>query len=517
MSCFEFISPHGNNNSQVVMKKISILVYPFLFAVYPILTLIVHNIVYIDPGAVVRSLLLALALAVGLWLVFQLVARDWTRVGIMTVWALILFFSYGHVYLQLEKLLGEAVRHRYLAGAFVVLLVFGTWWIAIRLKDVGTWQKSLVTVGCVLTGFSLIQLAGFEFSHYQTSPEPVSASGGVSQSGQRPDIYWILLDAHTRSDILLKDYNYDNSTFIHGLGNLGFYVAQCAQSNYPSTQFSVSSLMYGQYLQDIPGFENGLPPLKNGMVSQTVRSLGYTVIAFENRSNGHFDLGEDMRLSRHELALGKIDLLGGLNEFEFTLMQTSALRLIYDMPQLIPGLAPEVLSQSEYSEHYRQTLFILDALPNLPETSGPKFVFTHILVPHPPYIFTPDGKFQFADNQVDGYRSNVEFIDTQILETVRQILESSDIPPIIVIQGDHGPAGSQVTPEMRMSILNAYYVNDQTKRDLYPTVTPINTFRIIFNNYFKTNYPLLEDKSYFAYLDSQITADNIIPNNCFAP
>ena len=32
---------------------------------------------------------------------------------------------------------------------------------------------------------------------------------------------------------------------------------------------------------------------------------------------------------------------------------------------------------------------------------------------------------------------------------------------------------------------------------LYDSVTPVNTFRLIFNYYFNTDLPLLEDKMYF--------------------
>ena len=96
------------------------------------------------------------------------------------------------------------------------------------------------------------------------------------------------------------------------------------------------------------------------------------------------------------------------------------------------------------------------------------------------------------------------------------IIAKSKVPPVIIIMGDHGPFGSQVTPEMRLSILNAYYVNDEAKQDLYAEITPINSFRVVFNNYFGTNYPLLEDKSYFSYEMDKFTPDKIIPNTCQA-
>jgi hypothetical protein len=82
--------------------------------------------------------------------------------------------------------------------------------------------------------------------------------------------------------------------------------------------------------------------------------------------------------------------------------------------------------------------------------------------------------------------------------------------------GDHGATGipERETPQWRMSILDAYYVNDQAKQDLYETITPVNTFRIVFNNYFGTTYPLLEDKSYHTTNMNNFTPQALIPNNC---
>lgn len=504
------------------MKKIVLSIYPFLFAIYPILALVAYNIIYIDPGSVVRSLVIAIFFTGVIWVLLKLIFKDWDKAGMVTVWILILFFSYGHVYIQLQSFLGEAVRHRVLTGIYFVLLILGAWLVLVKLKNPAALQSALITVGFVLVAFSIIQLTGYELSTNKESlnAAPVnldSGAGGISSgvdAENLPDIYWILLDGHTRSDILKEHYSYDNSAFIKELEGMGFYVAKCSQSNYPSTRYSVTSLMNANYLDQLPGVVHGIPPLKKSLVNQTVRSLGYTVIAFENRSNGHFNLGEDMRLSRNQLALGIVDFSGGLNEFEVVLMQTSALRLIYDMPQLIPGFDPEILVEREYYEHYQQTLFILNELPNLPKTETPKFVFTHILVPHPPYVFSPDGKFLWAENGIVGYRSNVQFIDSQIGKVAKKIIENSKRPVIIVIQGDHGPSGAQVTSHMRMSILNAYYVNDKTKHDLYATITPVNTFRIIFNDYFGTNYPLLDDKSYIAFGEGQFTPDYLVPNTC---
>jgi hypothetical protein len=44
-----------------------------------------------------------------------------------------------------------------------------------------------------------------------------------------------------------------------------------------------------------------------------------------------------------------------------------------------------------------------------------------------------------------------------------------------------------------MSILNAYYFSDGPPRELYDSITPVNTFRVVFNHYFNANMPLLKD------------------------
>ncbi|MFN8425831.1 MAG: sulfatase-like hydrolase/transferase [Anaerolineales bacterium] len=289
-------------------------------------------------------------------------------------------------------------------------------------------------------------------------------------------------------------------------------MAQCAQSNYPVTKLSVTSTFYADYHR-----EDTLFPLYSSLVVETLRSQGYRVVTFENRSNGHFSFAEDVRLSRNQLLAGKVDLTGGLSEFEFELLETSLARLAFDIPALIPGFDLAQQRETQFYEHYQQTYFILNELKRLPEEiQGPKLVFAHFLVPHPPFIFTPDGKFYWNENEVDGYLSNVEFIDSQITGVVQEIIAKSKIPPVIILMGDHGPSGvpSKDNPQLRMSILNAYYVNDAAKKDLYPTITPVNSFRVVFNNYFGTDYPLLDDIAYHAGRLADYTSENMVKNEC---
>jgi hypothetical protein len=80
-----------------------------------------------------------------------------------------------------------------------------------------------------------------------------------------------------------------------------------------------------------------------------------------------------------------------------------------------------------------------------------------------------------------------------------------------VIQGDHGPAPFDVI-ERRMKNLNVYYFPDNDD-GLYPTITPVNTFRLILDKYFGQNYPMLEDRAFFSEYDIPYNYVEV-PNDC---
>jgi len=319
------------------------------------------------------------------------------------------------------------------------------------------------------------------------------------------------LDSYTRADVLKNEYGFDNSDFLNQLERLGFYTGTCSSSNYPSTRYSVSSIMQANYLQNVNA-DGSLSPFSQSLVIKTLRGLGYSVYAFENRSKGHFDLGEDRLLSRQNPLTGHSLSASGLNEYEAELLNTTLFRIFMDMPQLLPFVD---LTRTEYSEHYLQVKYTLSELPNLPSVEGPKFVFAHILVPHEPYIFSANGDYKYTSlTDKKGYSSNIAFINSQLPSILDQIIRKSKIPPVVIIQGDHGPNLKNESPQMRHSILNTYYVNDKAKAMLYPSITPVNSFRVILDAYFNMDLELLEDKSYFAWGPKQLNDESLITPKC---
>jgi len=161
---------------------------------------------------------------------------------------------------------------------------------------------------------------------------------------------------------------------------------------------------------------------------------------------------------------------------------------------------------------------------------GPIFAYVHIMAPHRPFVFDENGlsvNVRYSKEDIDGltkaYLSQLKFINGKTEEVVDQLLSNSKDPPIIVIQSDHG---ARLVPEnstreesiiIRFGNFNAYYF-PQSDHDLdLKTVTPVNTFRLIFNNYFDGEYELLDNALYTkkAELSGFTNATDIVRDFCW--
>ena len=84
-------------------------------------------------------------------------------------------------------------------------------------------------------------------------------------------------------------------------------------------------------------------------------------------------------------------------------------------------------------------------------------------------------------------------INDKVIDLVYSI-QMLDPSAVIIIQGDHGIFASYCKDKDNLyKILNAYYFPDRDYSLLYQKITPVNSFRVIFNKYFNAEMKLLED------------------------
>jgi len=233
-------------------------------------------------------------------------------------------------------------------------------------------------------------------------------------------------------------------------------------------------------------------------VRQVLESMGYTIVAFDSGYSWTMIPDADFFLQPFRASTFHMGLLSGFNEFEAMLIDTSAGVLVTDATLKLPEvLAPEIGLKKMHRE---RILYTLDQLPKIPPQPGPKFIFAHIGSPHTPYVFGPDGEMVGRDIVgIEGYQDQVTYLNKRMIPILQQIIADSAQPPIIIIQADHG--GINFNPDDRMRILNAYYLPDGGEQVLYQGISPVNTYRLLFNYYFGTHYPQLEDISYYSDYD----------------
>jgi hypothetical protein len=431
---------------------------------------------------------------------------------------LILFFSYGHVYILLKGINTNGVylfRHRTLIPIWFGLAILMIWWASRKSLNVTSVMHTLNVIGLFLLILPVFQILSFRLqsSTSQAEARKNTSALGLNVGNQPPDIYYIILDGYGRADVLKNEYGYDNSDFLNSLRDLGFYIADCSLSNYAQTQLSLSSALNFNYIDAlsdrfIAGSEDrtGLDTLiHHSAARESLEKAGYTTVAF---ATGFLAT----EWTDADYFLGPGYSWGELNEFESLLMETTLARLIQDGNRF--GM------QTSGSERFRErTLFTLEKLDELSYISGPKFVFAHIIAPHPPYVFGPTGgpvepaevgttRTQQGASQ---YRDQAIYISSRMMEIVPAILANSTTPPIIVILGDHGPTVAS-SPQSRMSNLMAYFLPD-ADTPVYATITPVNTFRIIFNSYFGQDLELLEDVSLYSEYTDPFNF-KVIQNSC---
>jgi hypothetical protein len=145
--------------------------------------------------------------------------------------------------------------------------------------------------------------------------------------------------------------------------------------------------------------------------------------------------------------------------------------------------------------HRERVLYTLNQLGKLPNMIGPKFVFAHIVSPHKPYVFGPAGEIVGDEkNDIIGFRDQVQYLNSRLVPMLQSIIINSSIPPIIILQADHGGVGTSTVD--RHKILNAYYLPTGGEELLYENISPVNSFRLIINHYFGGNFEILEDISF---------------------
>ena len=497
--------------------------HPFLFSAYTVAALFANNMDGTEPVSTIRVLVVVLLFTGLVFAAFRFIASDQRKAGLSTLVVVLLLFSYGHLYNLLKKLplLTPVIRHRYFLPVLILLAAFLIWrLLKVDGKKLAPVTRYLNVVSLFLVAMPVFTIGRYYLGSFPRSSAAVEAAGTGTASPDQPDIYYIILDAYGREDVLRDVDKIDNSAFIAALEQRGFYVAPQSHSNYMQTVLSLASSLNMEYLQDLGYDANASFPrlYHTDLVESRVRTMlaekGYQFVAFET---GYVT---SIRNADLYFAPDPSDLVSGqggiqLNSFETLFLDTTAAKAWFDLQQK----SGQTALQAPYFEHRSRILFTFEKLAEIPHMDGAHFVFAHVIVPHPPFVFGANGEVVYnthpftlqdaqnysQDEYLAKYDAQLQYTNQLVLATVDAILKESKVPPIIILQGDHGPGAHldwnsverSNLPE-RFSILNAYYFPDQDYSHLPADITPVNSFRVILNQYFDAELPLLPNRNYFS-------------------
>lgn len=463
-------------------------VHPFLLAVFPILFLYASNINEAGFTEALFPMLISLAIAGLLFAVLFLLTKNKYKAALIVSLVTVLFYTFGYI---TDGIPGLG------SNKWILLIVYGIL-LAAGVFGVLKTKKKMIKFNEVISVFAttLIVISLFNIGvHYIKKPKEQKVGSEVkagSFKGEKPDIYYIILDAYAREDMLKSFYGFDNSEFMSYLKDKGFYVADESSTNYNKTVLSIPSSLNYDYLPLASEDPMDVDPAvvvdmaKDNKISRVLKGYGYNIVQFSNgynitKQNDYVDL-----------ILSRSDIKG--SEFVASLLNSTVLNVFKEyMP----------------NNSITQTFETIPRIKDMVES--PRFVFAHILCPHPPYVYDQNGELPKPvshkgldqDTKCKMYLDQLTYTNKKVEEVVDKLL-SQEEKPIIIIQSDHGmwyhssAAGANVKLEYvkeYTSILNAYYFPDGKGEDsLYESITPVNSFRVVLNSYFGEELPLLEDK-----------------------
>ena len=365
---------------------------------------------------------MALLATTALYAAAALLFRDTRKAALLVTAFLLLFLVYDTVFDRVEdwQIAGwRPGRHRYaLLACYGVLGALATaLYRTPRTLTTVTGLANVVTAGMLLLPAGTV--AAKQLMPGVATSAPLPPLPSASRAPQPlPDIYYLVFDRYGDRATIRDTYGYDNEALYRYLTGEGFFIAEASRSNYLKTALSLASSLNLTHLED-------------GALNVPRDSAEWAPI---------YDMLADHRLGRFLKAQGYSYVHAGswwwptrknsnatqsINSYPFT---PRPLMVLLDS-----GLVAPVFRKTaspwldDRRQQWSRVNHDLAALERIADQSGPKFVFAHVLVPHPPYVFNRDGSFLTAEaaaraEERESYVNQLVATNRKIMALIDRIL-----------------------------------------------------------------------------------------------
>jgi hypothetical protein len=405
----------------------------------------------------------------------------------------------------------QDLSRKYFAGNFISrysfllplsLLLFLLIFTGLK-KRKGSFRKTIFFLNILLLLFVALD-AGWLISRVVMPRQAPAPTGfATCDSCKKPDVFFIILDEYTSNTALEEKFGHDNSPFEKELQQRGFHIITNGKSNYNYTPFSLASLLNMDYL-DLNMKTKGQGNLqycyqmiRNSRVLQFFQAGGYefynySVFDFPRQPavspDDFLPLRTKLITSQTFLSRIRKDILFNIGTGKFNL--------------------EKINKKIIYSHLHNNEKFIALTLATAKKEPSPKFVYTHLMMPHHPYYFDRDGKPQPYDSLLERKQVNrqlyVEYLlycNKKIIDLTDSLLRSSPSPPVIILLGDHGfryYSAKEDRPYCFMTF-GAVYFPDRDYRYFYNGMSAVNLFPVILDTQFGQQLPLRKDSTVYLW------------------
>lgn len=495
--------------------------YPLLFALHSPLALAVANVGGgVTAGELLRPLGWAVLFASVGWCVGLLVSRDLHRRAMVAA-IVVAYLSYGGGVLTgplRTKGLWEAAGIQPAIALIPLTALLAIVLLASTHRDLRGATRFLNLATVVLfafLGFGAARsvLASVAMPRHAIANAPAAPSGPL---GERPDIYFIVLDSYSSGRALAAQYGHDNSGFEAALRARGFVVPTAARANYPATHLALAAALNWTYLDELARRQG--PESRNRgrtyeMIERSrahafLKAQGYRLVFFPTSYAG------TTRNRAADSVIGR----RGASEFESVWFTRTALTYV----GRLCGSSGGMCARSEWpfeAEGAAAMRRKMDQVAVLPRMQGPKLVIAHLMIPHEPFVFrsdcstresywpraaTEDREWRAA------YAEQVACVNRLLLPVVDSLIAGSRVPPIVILQGDHGhgrfplgrvPPLSEISREQiedRTHVFAAYHMPKVPPAMISDSISPVNVWPLLLTHHFATPTTALPDETYWS-------------------
>ena len=324
--------------------------------------------------------------------------------------------------------------------------------------------------------------------------------GSRCEDCPRPDFYVITLDGYAGGAQLRDQFAFDNGEFFRELKARGFHVVPKSESNYDSSPSSMASTFDMEYLEVEErdnmrrrGHRDAFRRINANKLMRFLEVHGYRVFnhsVFRVRGQAA-PIGESFVPANARMITDRTLS----TRFRKDVLINLATRLKWR----------RCLERSMFATH-RGNRELYERTLGTARSRGepPKFVYTHLMMPHHPYYYNEHGQMFSYDELTrtalgdkERYLSYLKFTNRHVLSLTDSIFRHSPNPPIIVILSDHGFRYFPVDyRRYAFSNLLAVHLPSRNYRQFPDSMSNVNLFRAVLNSSFRQQLPMLGDSTF---------------------